>query len=192
MQQDDWHYNDERSGRRVGPVGRVEVGKLVADKRIERSTLVWNPAMPDWAKAGTTDLAGLFGATPPPLPATVIRRWALFAVALFPFWGMLLRAAACSQTVDPRGTFDQPAWILFYIAGNTLLGWLDERNLEKAGLAVKGATIVSALVIPAYIYISCRTYRLHSTSAAWFAYAPLVMWFLALMLAIVQEPYIFD
>ena len=87
MEEGQWHYRDERNGKRFGPVERDEVEKAIAEARIERSTLVWNTAMPQWVAASTTDLAHLFGNEPPPLPASEISRWAVYALALFPIWG---------------------------------------------------------------------------------------------------------
>lgn len=109
--QQGWHYKDEKTGARVGPVDQEEISRLIAEGRLERATVVWNPEMADWAKASTTGLAGLFGCSPPPLPAAEISRWALFAVALFPIWGTVIQAAISSQTANPREVFDQPAWL---------------------------------------------------------------------------------
>jgi GYF domain 2 len=51
VEEGQWHYRDERNGKRFGPVERDEVEKAIAEARIERSTLVWNTAMPQWVAA---------------------------------------------------------------------------------------------------------------------------------------------
>ena len=109
--------------------------------------------MPQWVAASTTDLAHLFGNEPPPLPASEISRWAVYALALFPIWGALFQAIAsvplaAHYVVDPRTTFDHRAWLLIYVIGNGVLGTLDERNLERGGLKIRGAAFVAALIVP--------------------------------------------
>lgn len=118
---------------------------MIAADRIDRSTLVWNPAMPQWAAASTTDLAGLFGAGPPPLPATEISRWAVYALAFFPLIGVAIQAVASAAISarsgqDVQEVFDHRAWLLLFLIGNGVLGDLDERNLRHAGLKLRGAT----------------------------------------------------
>ena len=163
QQQDQWHYRDERSGKRLGPVSRGEVGNMIAADRIDRSTLVWNPAMPEWAAASTTDLAGLFGDGPPPLPAGEISRWAVYALAFFPLIGLVIQAVASAAISARNGSnvqevFDHRAWLLLYIIGNGLLGDLDERNLRKAGLKLRGAAVIAGLLVPIYLFASGRTF----------------------------------
>ena len=197
MQQDQWHYKDDRNGKRLGPVDRDEVSKLVSAERIDRATLVWNPAMPEWAKASTTDLASLFSEAPPPLPASEISRWAVYALALFPLWGLLIQAAACVAFSDragltPQAMFDHRAWLLFYILGNATLGGLDERNLEKGGLAVRGAAVVAAFLVPVYVFASCRTFNRHAERRTWLAYLPFVLWLAAFAGSIFVGTLIFD
>ena len=120
MQQDQWHYKDERSGKRLGPVTRDQVGEMIAADRIERATLVWNPAMPEWAAASTTDLAALFGDGPPPLPASEISRWAVYALALFPLVGLAIQAIASAVISARNGSnvqevLDHRAWLLLFV-----------------------------------------------------------------------------
>ncbi len=61
-----WHVVE--GGRAVGPVGLDGLGRLAAEGRLTRDTLVWSPGMPGWLPAGeVAALAALLG--PPPIPA---------------------------------------------------------------------------------------------------------------------------
>jgi membrane protease subunit (stomatin/prohibitin family) len=62
-----WHV--AVAGRDQGPMSLAEVGELVADGGIDGGTLVWTRGMTAWRPAAEVPaLAGLFPATPPPLP----------------------------------------------------------------------------------------------------------------------------
>lgn len=197
MQQDQWHYRDERSGKRLGPVSRDQVGKMIAADRIDRSTLVWNPAMPQWAAASTTDLAGLFGDGPPPLPATEISRWAVYALAFFPMIGLAIQAVASAvigarSGQNAQGVFDHGAWLLLFILGNGALGDIDEKNLRFGGLVVRFAATIAAFLTPIYIFASCRTFKRHAGQGARYAYLPLLIWVAAVAASVVVEPLLFN
>ena len=197
MQQDQWHYNDERKGQRLGPIDRTEVSRLIEADRIDRATLVWNPAMPEWAKASTTDLVSLFGQGPPPLPANQISRWAIYALALFPLWGLLIQAGLCAAFADRLGLspgviFDHRAWLLFYIFGSGILGDLDERNLKRGGLKMRGASAIAGLLVPIYMLLSCRAINRHTGRRSWLAYLPLVIWVAAVATTVFLDPLFFD
>jgi membrane protease subunit (stomatin/prohibitin family) len=56
-------------GKPAGPFGLDQLREKIAQGALTRTTLVWRNGMADWAKAETvSELASLFGATPPPLP----------------------------------------------------------------------------------------------------------------------------
>ena len=189
-----WHYKDEHSGKRLGPVGRDEIERLIAADRIERASLVWNPAMPDWAKASTTELVSLFGDRPPPMPASELNRWIIYLLALVPLWGTAIQAIASSYLSEPlhlsaMEVFASWAWIFFFIIANGLLGQLDEWGLEKAGLKIKGAAALSALITPVYIFVSCRRVARHAGRGGWPAYIPFVLWFAAFAGSLVGAGY---
>lgn len=67
-----WYYAINNQQR--GPVGEEMVRELVAIGAIDGQTKVWRDGMANWAPAGSTELAALFGAAPtgsampPPLP----------------------------------------------------------------------------------------------------------------------------
>jgi hypothetical protein len=152
--------------------------------------------MPDWAKAASTDLGSLFSDTPPPLPIGEISRWAIYALALFPLWGLAIQALICAFAsgqfrLSPREMFDHRAWALFFIIGNGILGDLDERNLEKGGLKLRGAALMAAILTPFYIFASCRTVNRHA-GGRWSFYLPVILWGLAVVGSIMAAPLIFD
>lgn len=197
MQQNQWHYKDERSGKRLGPVGRDQIGEMIAADRIDRATLMWNPTMAEWAAASSTDLAGLFGEGPPPLPASEINRWAIYALAVFPLVGLVIQAVASAVLSARSGQnvqeiFDHRAWLLLFIIGNGILGDLDERNLRQAGLKLRGATVIAALLAPVYAFTSCRTFKRHAGKGARFAYLPFLIWIAAFLASIFLAPSLFD
>ena len=197
MQQDQWHYKDERTGKRLGPVTRDQVGEMIAADRIERATLVWNPAMPEWAAASTTDLAALFGDGPPPLPASEISRWAVYALAIFPLVGLAIQAIASAVISARNGSnvqevLDHRAWLLLFVVGNGILGEVDERNLREAGLRLRGAAFMAGLLAPVYIFGSCRAFRRHAGSKARSAYLPMVLWVATFAATIAITPVLFD
>jgi len=56
-------------GQDIGETELEAIKKLVADGKVNRSTLVWRDGMASWQAAESqADLKGLFQANPPPLP----------------------------------------------------------------------------------------------------------------------------
>lgn len=181
-----WHYKDEKNGKRLGPVGREEIQRLIGEDRIERATLVWNPVMPEWARASTTELIGLFGDRPPPMPTSEINRAAIYVLALIPLIGSVVEVVASHYLADhvqltPAELQDHWGWIGFYLVANGIFGELDEHNLRKAGLRIRGAVVLSAILAPVYIFMSCRTVARHAERRGWLAYTPFFLWFAALI-----------
>ena len=88
--------------------------------------------------------------------------------------------------------FDHRAWLLLFIVGNGILGELDERNLRQAGLKLRGATVIAALLAPVYVFASCRTFKRHAGQGARFAYLPLLIWIAAFLASIFVAPSLFD
>ncbi|HEX6909420.1 MAG TPA: SPFH domain-containing protein [Longimicrobium sp.] len=57
-------------GKQAGPFGMDALRGHAAGGQLTRDTLVWKQGMPSWTRAGDVpELADVFGATPPPLPA---------------------------------------------------------------------------------------------------------------------------
>lgn len=62
-----WHVALE--GQAQGPYGRGHLGRLAAEGRFARDTLVWSPGQDGWRSADEVpELAQLFTTMPPPLP----------------------------------------------------------------------------------------------------------------------------
>ena len=63
-----WHIAED--GAAAGPFSAPQLVEAISSGRIAPETLVWMAGMPEWVAASQVpQLAGLFGATPPPLPA---------------------------------------------------------------------------------------------------------------------------
>jgi hypothetical protein len=59
------------NGQQVGPLARADLPAQIAAGTLTPQTLVWRQGMPGWAPADSVpEIAGLFAATPPPLPPT--------------------------------------------------------------------------------------------------------------------------
>ncbi|MEO0821234.1 MAG: SPFH domain-containing protein [Pseudomonadota bacterium] len=62
-------YHVAENGQTHGPYGRADLGRMKAEGRFSRETLVWSPGMAGWTKAGeVAPLAQLFTVAPPPPP----------------------------------------------------------------------------------------------------------------------------
>jgi hypothetical protein len=57
------------NGAQSGPLGMGDLSARVAAGQLTPKTLVWKPGMAAWTPAeSVSELAGVFAATPPPLP----------------------------------------------------------------------------------------------------------------------------
>jgi membrane protease subunit (stomatin/prohibitin family) len=64
-----WHIAE--NGAAAGPFSAPQLVEAISGGRITRETLVWMSGMPEWVAAEQVpQLAGLFTATPPPLPGS--------------------------------------------------------------------------------------------------------------------------
>ncbi|MEL6196655.1 MAG: SPFH domain-containing protein [Pseudomonadota bacterium] len=62
-----WHVAE--GGQTTGPFSRADLGRMKAEGRFSRDTLVWSAGMAGWTKAGeVAPLAQLFTVAPPPPP----------------------------------------------------------------------------------------------------------------------------
>ncbi|MCL5776748.1 SPFH domain-containing protein [Limibaculum sp. FT325] len=62
-----WHIAE--NGQTTGPFSRADLGRMTAEGRFTRGTLVWSPGMEGWTAAGeVAALAQLFTIAPPPPP----------------------------------------------------------------------------------------------------------------------------
>ncbi len=58
-----WYYVE--NGQRVGPMEDSDLARLVAERRVGPSTLVWNADLPDWQLYGEVAASGDEGSRPP-------------------------------------------------------------------------------------------------------------------------------
>jgi membrane protease subunit (stomatin/prohibitin family) len=57
-------------GKQSGPFDEQALAQMVQAGTLQRDSLVWKTGMPAWQQAGqVAEISGVFGATPPPLPA---------------------------------------------------------------------------------------------------------------------------
>lgn len=62
-------YHVAINGQQAGPFDQAALSAKARSGELTRDTLVWCAGMAGWTKAGeVSELAGVFGATPPPLP----------------------------------------------------------------------------------------------------------------------------
>jgi hypothetical protein len=63
-------YHVAIDGAPSGPHDRATLESMAGDGRLTRDSLVWTDGMAGWERASAvSDMSGLFGSTPPPLPA---------------------------------------------------------------------------------------------------------------------------
>ena len=151
---------------------------LIADARLGRSTLVWNPALSDWTSASRTELLTLFGDAPPPSPAHSLRSWPVYAFAATPLWGSLLiylycSAFAASAGMTPVAMYGSLNWAFFFAVAFIPFGELDATTLGRAGLKIEWELAFVPLFPP--VYLIMRAIRLQKLYRFGFlrAYAPL-------------------
>lgn len=87
----DWFI--EKSGRRLGPLKRTDVVKLIFNGKIDRRTMVWTEAFKEgWKPLEETDLINHLPeqSQPPALPLAAIRNEWAYLLATFPIWGTVL------------------------------------------------------------------------------------------------------
>lgn len=57
------------NGQQSGPFDLAVIKQMISSGQVTKETLVWKDGMASWSAAGSvSDLSGLFGGTPPPIP----------------------------------------------------------------------------------------------------------------------------
>ena len=169
---------------------------MIAGDRFSRSTLVWNTTMSDWASASKTELVNLFGDAPPPLPASALPSWPVYALATLPLWGGLLvavlsQSSADSYNMTPFALFKSPWWMIFYFAGFYGLGATDAISLRRAGLDVRWALVSLLICVPAYLVVRGVKLRKTYDIGHLRAYAPLYVLIAMLAASVLIAPVYF-
>jgi hypothetical protein len=159
---DAWHI--ELDGSRHGPVTEAEIQKLVAEQRVRRDTLCWQPGFEDWKAAAATALSKYFINEPPPLSAAAVPNGLVWTLAFAPIIGVFLSGflTGLTETAEQRGLalltgrhVDRFWWITIVL--NVALSLLDERKLKKAGYYTK--KMGSAWIVPVYLYKRATTLK---------------------------------
>ncbi|MBO2975419.1 DUF4339 domain-containing protein [Burkholderia pseudomallei] len=165
-----WHY--EKDGRRLGPVSDDEIRRLIQERVITLSTLVWKQGFVDWHTLADTDLAAHLetSSMPPVLPTAKISNAIVWILALAPIIGLMLQAmlaGALAPTEDMAGLAGELAvksgqywWITLLL--NVGLSWFDERRLKRAGV---DTSQFGKLVFVVPVYLWKRAKSLHQSPA---------------------------
>jgi hypothetical protein len=139
-----WFY--EHHGGREGPVNSESIKQLVVDSTLNMDSLVWKQGMENWTAIKFTDLSTLIpeDISPPPLKVSSVDSivwWLAFA----PLIGNILQGFLSELLVISHNKL----WIVT-IALNTLLSYLDEKKLRKAGYDTK--KFGNSFLVPVYLH----------------------------------------
>ena len=56
-------------GKQAGPFSEEEIARLICEGKVDKTTYVWRPGMPQWARAeNVPEVLKIVALTPPPLP----------------------------------------------------------------------------------------------------------------------------
>jgi len=154
-----WHY--EHNGQRLGPVTEAQMAKLVQQRVIGGSTLVWAQGHADWQPLERTALAAHLSSpsTPPPLPGSRVPNDVIWVLAVAPLLGLVLESLVAGA-LAPSGSLAEEAVLVaiasgtywyFSLALNVGLSLLDDWRLKRAG--VDTATFGKvAFLVPVYLW----------------------------------------
>jgi len=133
-----WFYAEK--GKQIGPISLVSMEKLIAEKKINRNTSVWD-GEGDWKPAHETVLLEIFNkgnTAPPPLAGNDIDNKFVWFVAMVPLIGIIIELIVGQDL------------LLMYLIFNIGLCVLDERKLKAAGHDAPNT--VWAVLIPVYLW----------------------------------------
>ena len=190
-----WYFEELKGGGRVGPVGADDIKRRIDEGEIARETLLWNPELENWTKAGSSsEFRHLFAATPPPLPPSSLRESAIYLMATLPLWAAVYEYAISAWL---SGNNDYK-FEIYYVSRywwigtallNSVLAQRDEANNEKAGINIAGATALAFFLAPVYIFVRCRAVqRLYALSIVR-SYLPLFVWIASIVGRALWEGY---
>lgn len=159
----EWYY--VVNGARRGPTTATTIKDLLNKKEIETDTQVWRKGMPEWKPLRESDLSELVAAEPPALSSKHIGNGYVWTLALLPIVLGVIEAMVSASNQDAaaravafgvpyhasRGLpFQVPVII------NGLLGWLDDRRLQKAGYGSRATRVTSVLLTPVYLFMRAK------------------------------------
>ncbi len=180
----EWHYVD--NGVKKGPASSTAIRDLLNKKQIETDTQVWRKGMSEWKSLRESDLADLVAAEPPAISSRHIGNGYVWTLALLPLiWGIVdasitatnQQAAARSLVLGfPYNPSRGLPWQIPLLV-NGVLGFLDERRLEKAGYGSGWMRAAAVLLAPVYLFARAKRLK----HAPWYG----VCWIVTFVLAIV-------
>ena len=151
-----WFY--EFNGKRIGEVLPIEIKILIENGQVDRSTKVWNKQLTDWKPICETELNDLIGheLAPPPLEGDSVNNRFIWLLAFAPILTYILEYFLFGG---------EKLW--FALAVNTVIAFLDEQMLKRAGHNVKKWSW-SIFVVPVYLWIrSSKTKQSKITFWLW-------------------------
>lgn len=147
----EWFYATH--GERKGPVTESQLYEMIEAGVVTRHSLVWHQGLEAWTSAAT---AGLKFVSPPPLEGLAVSDGIAWVVAFVPLVGLPALRAVQLNGVWP--------WIVLPIL-NSILCYVDEQNIKRAGHDTSVLGIWWLFFIPVYLW---KRSRLLKQSEAYF------------------------
>ena len=147
-----WHY--EKSGSRVGPVGEVEMRRLLSSGAITRDTLVWNPETgAQFVRLGDTRLSPPME-EPPALPASAVDNSLAWVLVVIPL------ASAIIERIPGGPLRSNWGWVLSVIIFTLVISVIDGRRVIRSGVSDKSIRLgLWIWFVPVYLYQRARALK---------------------------------
>jgi hypothetical protein len=151
--QQSWYY--ENRGSRIGAISEPEMIYLIKTRKLDYGSIVWRQGFVDWMPIESTELK-IHLSGPPPITGTNVNNTLIWLVAFAPIMGNLLEGMVAYLVVGNYDTamsdmHNQKYWYIT-LALNSLLCWLDEKYLARAGINTdKFNSILVYFLVPFYI-----------------------------------------
>lgn len=152
---DSWFY--EKNGERIGPVSEETIIEKINDETLNKSSHVWTKGNENWIELSQTKFAQYIQLDmPPPLSKEKINNTILWVLAVAPILGSYLESLIAiamygnnSRAIDK---LESGYFFLITISLNTLLAFLDENQLKKAGYNTNNFQGWWKFIVPVYIF----------------------------------------
>jgi hypothetical protein len=139
-----WYYSQD--GKPVGPITLVELSRLVSERRVAMTDLVWSEGLPDWRPASAVD--ALVAASPRPAPLTPGPTPHAGPAYPQPQWGPVQYA-----TPQPSGESHQGMAVAGFICSllfpllGLIFSWIALAGMKRTGNPQGKGLAVAGLVI---------------------------------------------
>jgi len=184
--QNEWYY--VREGAKQGPVSASHIGDLLARNQIEMDGQVWRKGMTEWKSIRESDLAYLVASAPPAIATHLIGNGYVWTLAILPLVIGIIDASIAQSNQEaaarslvlgfPYNPGRELPWIIPTLI-NSILGWLDERRLRKAGYGSNWLLAAAVLFVPAYLFARARRLKQRPTYA--------IFWLITVVVALLLE-----